>query len=70
MQKKNKISLKNYNSFGVDVISSNFNIANSEQEIIDFIKKNNIDEPIILGGGTNILFKNNIDRNILKILPP
>ena len=67
MQKKNKISLKNYNSFGVDVISSNFNIANSEQEIIDFIKKNNIDEPIILGGGTNILFKNNIDRNILKI---
>ncbi len=67
MQKKNKISLKNYNSFGVDVISSNFNIANSEQEIIDFIKKNNTGEPIILGGGTNILFKNNIDRSILKI---
>ncbi len=34
MQKENKISLKNYNSFGVDVISSNFNIANSEKEII------------------------------------
>ena len=67
MQKKNKISLKNYNSFGVNVISSNFNIANSEQEIIDFIKKNNTGEPIILGGGTNILFKNNIDRSILKI---
>ncbi|SUZ51642.1 uncharacterized protein METZ01_LOCUS4496 [marine metagenome] len=67
MQKKNKISLKNYNSFGVDVISSNFNIANSEQEIIHFIKKNNTGEPIILGGGTNILFKNNIDRSILKI---
>tara|TARA_B100000953_G_scaffold286820_1_gene268584 strand:+ start:58 stop:1077 length:1020 start_codon:yes stop_codon:yes gene_type:complete len=67
LQKKNKISLKNYNSFGVDVISSNFNIANSEQEIIHFIKKNNTGEPIILGGGTNILFKNNIDRSILKI---
>ncbi len=67
MQKENKISLKNYNSFGVDVISSNFIIANSEKEIIDFIKKNNFNVPIILGGGTNILFKNNIDRNILKI---
>ena len=67
MQKENKISLKNYNSFGVDVISSNFNIANSEKEIISFIKKNPFSEPIILGGGTNILFKNNIDRNILKI---
>ena len=47
--------------------SSNFNIANSEKEIISFIKKNNFIEPIILGGGTNILFKNNIDRSILKI---
>ena len=67
MQKQKKISLKNYNSFGVDVSSSNFNIANSEKEIISFIKKNNFIEPIILGGGTNILFKNNIDRSILKI---
>jgi len=67
LQKQKKISLKNYNSFGVDVSSSNFNIANSEKEIISFIKKNNFIEPIILGGGTNILFKNNIDRSILKI---
>ena len=50
-----------------NVISSNFNTANSEKEIISFIKKNKFSEPIILGGGTNILFKNNIDRNILKI---
>ncbi|MAU63123.1 MAG: UDP-N-acetylenolpyruvoylglucosamine reductase [Flavobacteriaceae bacterium] len=68
MQKKTKISLKNYNSFGVDVLSSNFNIVNSEKEIVSFInKKSRLNEPIILGGGTNILFKKNVDRNILKI---
>ena len=67
MLKKKKISLKNFNSFGVDVTSTDFNIANSEQEIISFLKKINFKTPIILGGGTNMLFKTDIEKSILKV---
>ena len=67
MRKKIKISLKDFNSFGVDVTSTDFNIANSEHEIVKFLKKINFKTPIVLGGGTNMLFKKNIDKSILKI---
>ena len=67
MQKINNTSLKNYNSFGIDAISSSFNIVNSELEITNFLKETNYTQPIILGGGTNILFKNDVDKDILKI---
>lgn len=67
MRKKIKISLKDFNSFGVDVTSTDFYIANSEHEIVKFLKKINFKTPIILGGGTNMLFKKNIDKSILKI---
>ena len=67
MRKKIKISLKNFNSFGVDAISSDFNVANSEQEIIEYLNEIKFSNPIILGGGTNILFKSNIDKSLLKI---
>ena len=67
MQKTKKTSLKSYNSFGVNAISTKFTIANSEQKIINFLERISFSSPIILGGGTNILFKNNIDTNIIKI---
>jgi UDP-N-acetylmuramate dehydrogenase len=67
LRKKIKISLKNFNSFGVDAISSDFNVANSEQEIIEYLNEIKFSNPIILGGGTNILFKSNIDKSLLKI---
>jgi len=51
----------------VDAIAADFNIANSEKEIINFLKKNNFQSPIVLGGGTNVLFKENIENSILKI---
>ena len=67
MKTKNKTSLKDLNSFRVDCFSSNFNIINNEKEIIDFLVSNKEPDSIILGGGTNTLFKNNIDKPILKI---
>ena len=67
MQKTKKTSLKSYNSFGVNAISTKFSIANSEKKIIEFLERISFSSPIILGGGTNILFKNNIDTNIIKI---
>ena len=67
MKTKYKTSLKGLNSFGVECFSSNFNIIKNEKEIVDFIASNNYQESIILGGGSNMLFKNNIDKPILKI---
>ena len=51
----------------MDAISSDFNVANSEQEIIEYLNEIKFSNPIILGGGTNILFKSNIDKSLLKI---
>ncbi len=67
MKTKHRTSLKSLNSFGVECFSSNLNIINNEKEITDFIISNNDPESIILGGGSNILFKNDINRPILKI---
>ena len=66
MQNKIQTSLKNYNSFGIDVISKNFIAINSKKELKQEIK-NSKEIPIILGEGTNILFKNDIKRAIIKI---
>ena len=65
MYKSKKTSLKQYNSFGIDVNSTDFKIAKSQQELKSFLKEK--ENPIILGGGTNILFKKNIDRCIIKL---
>ena len=59
-------SLKEFNTFGIDVLANNFNKANNEDEILHFLIENKCN-PLILGGGSNILFKNNINKPILKI---
>ncbi|MDB3874852.1 UDP-N-acetylmuramate dehydrogenase [Flavobacteriaceae bacterium] len=59
-------SLKEFNTFGIDVLANNFNKAKNEDEILHFLTENKCN-PLILGGGSNILFKNNINKPILKI---
>ena len=59
-------SLKDFNTFGIDVLADNFNKAKNEDEILHFLIENKCN-PLILGGGSNILFKNNINKPILKI---
>ena len=59
-------SLKEYNTFGVEVLANNFNKAEKEDEILHFLEENK-KNPLILGGGSNILFKNDINKPILKI---
>ena len=62
-----KTSLKPYNSFGVDAYASDFVIIESEKGILEFLKKNKSKDLLVLGGGTNILFKKDVDYPILKI---
>ena len=62
-----KISLRPYNSFGVDAYAKDFVSIESEKEIVEFLEKNKSKSLLILGGGTNILFKKDIDYPVLKI---
>ena len=62
-----KTSLKPYNSFGLDAYASDFVIIESEKGILEFLEKNKNKDLLVLGGGTNILFKKDVDYPILKI---
>ena len=64
---KKNISLKSHNSFGVDVISKEFYYIKSEDQalkVLNLLKEKKI---IILGGGTNILFTDDIKKPIINI---
>lgn len=65
------VSLKKYNTFGIDVLARQFAIFRSIaelQEIMNAGAKVNgaISNPLILGGGSNILFTRNVDGLVMK----
>ena len=62
-----KTSLKPYNSFGVNAYAADFIEIELEKDILSFLEKNKNQSLFVLGGGTNILFKNDIDYPVLKI---
>ena len=55
---KNNISLKDYNSFGLDVFVEHFNIFETVNEAIKITKKH-VAPLLIIGGGSNILLTKN-----------
>lgn len=66
------VSLKKYNTFGIDATARYFSSFDSVDrlcellETIDKSKSGNANLPIILGGGSNILLTQNVDGWILK----
>jgi small GTP-binding protein len=66
------ISLKNYNSFGIEVYAnyfSGFSTVLQLQEALDYyvnFKAGNASSILILGGGSNILFTKNYEGLVLK----
>ena len=65
---KGNLSLKNYNTFGIDVQSRFFTDCSSVEEIVAFIqfyKKQDL-PLMILGGGSNILFTKDFEGYILR----
>ena len=69
MQVHQNISLKQYNSFGIDVKAkyfSDFSTVDELQELLndDLGSANN--ERVVLGGGSNILFTKDVDGLVLK----
>jgi UDP-N-acetylmuramate dehydrogenase len=72
MQVLEKISLKQYNTFGIDAVAAYFAAFNSIDELteqLEFKKAGAVNfklPTLILGGGSNILFTKNFDGLVLK----
>jgi UDP-N-acetylmuramate dehydrogenase len=68
MQIRENFSLKPYNTFGIDVKAkyfSNFQSVDDLEEVLNSPLTTH-PSPLILGGGSNLLFTKNVDRIVLK----
>ena len=61
------ISLKNYNTFQIDVISRGFEKVRTSSELEELIRDNPYDQLLVLGGGSNVLFTKDFQGLILQI---
>jgi UDP-N-acetylmuramate dehydrogenase len=70
MQLQKNISLKEFNSFGIETIAKDFAIFNTDNELfelVDSYHQSILQSHFILGGGSNILFTTTvIDTLVLK----
>jgi UDP-N-acetylmuramate dehydrogenase len=68
MNIQENISLKPYNSFGIDVHAKYFASFQSTEELVELFtyKPQTPNSKLILGGGSNILFTKNFDGIVLK----
>lgn len=67
MQIHNNQSLKKYNTFGIDAKCKRLIILESEEDVVDYFENyNNGSRFLLLGGGSNLLIKNDLDYDVLK----
>jgi UDP-N-acetylmuramate dehydrogenase len=64
---QNKINLKNYNTFHINACADKFIEITNEEYLPEIIDKYHIKNPFILGGGSNILLKDDIPGFTLYI---
>ena len=67
MNIQNNISLKSYNTFGIDVIAKQFVSINSVDELKEVLTTQNHQSKFILGGGSNMLLTQNIEALVVHI---
>ena len=60
-------SLKNYNSFGIDVKARKFISVNTVEELKEVLRKTYASELFILGGGSNMLLTQDLDKTVIHI---
>jgi len=63
----NNISLKTYNTFGIDVKAKHFVAVKTVEELKAVLALENYPEKFILGGGSNMLLTKNIDALVIHI---
>jgi UDP-N-acetylmuramate dehydrogenase len=61
------ISLKNYNTFGIAVNAAHFVAVTSVEELIAVLQLDDYPEKFVLGGGSNILFTQDIHALVIHI---
>ena len=64
---KKNISLKKYNTFGIDATAKFFCDINSVSSLAEALKLEGYPEKFIISGGSNMLILNNIDALVLHI---
>ena len=67
MNIKENISLKNLNSFGIDVKASNYLYVQSIETLKEALSQDAHKDPFILSGGSNLLLMNDLDRLVIHI---
>lgn len=67
MQLQHNISLKEYNTFGIDVNASHFVSVEAVSDLISIIKRNDYPEKLILGGGSNMLLTKDVKALVIHI---
>lgn len=67
MQIHKNYSLKKYNTFGIDAKCKRLVFLETEGDIVDYFGNHSINSPfLLLGGGSNLLIKNDLDYDMLK----
>lgn len=67
MQVAENFSLKEYNTFGVDVKARKFISVHNTNELRDVLQQTYASEIFILGGGSNMLLTKNIEKTVIHI---
>jgi len=64
---KKNFSLKNYNSFSIDVKAKEFIEINSKKELIKLNELLKNEKILFLGGGSNVLFTKDYDGTVIYL---
>ena len=67
MQIQENISLKSFNTFGIDVTASYFVSVSSMDDLMNVLSLKNYPNKLILGGGSNLLLTKNFDGLVIHI---
>lgn len=67
MKLEKDISLKAYNTFGIDVKAHQFISVQSEDELLGILKRFYTSELFVLGGGSNMLLTQDINKTVLHV---
>jgi UDP-N-acetylmuramate dehydrogenase len=64
---QNNISLKPYNTFGIDVNANQFISVNSIQELKGVLKQHPTTKKLLLGGGSNMLLTKDVNQLVIHL---
>ncbi len=64
---QHNISLKPYNTFGIDVQAKQFVSISSTNELIAILKANPNTEKLLLGGGSNMLLTQDVEKLVIHL---